>query len=325
MKLADELPDALREVRPIRVLERSLEQGRLAHAILLTGDGIGLLEEIAEAIARVLLDAPGTVSEHPDYFTLRPAKKSRQIRAVADQGKVEPNTMRWLLRQLQQTPSRADRKVAVIREADRMTTVSANAFLKTLEEPPADTTIILLTERPYDLLDTIRSRCFVFRLPTRLDALDNEAWNTWRADFSGWLAQVARRRRDSESVASAIMRLYGLLGRFHRLADEFAQVAWKTEKERLPDETSAEERDAHEVGVKRGIRDGMLKEVEETVQEYTRHALGQATGDEPERVSRAGIETVEALERAVGLLAVNFNETAAMERFLLQSLRAWGR
>ena len=50
-------------------------------------------------------------------------------------------------------------KVGIIREADRLQTESENAFLKTLEEPPVGTLLLLLTAEPERLLDTIRSRC----------------------------------------------------------------------------------------------------------------------------------------------------------------------
>ena len=65
-------------------------------------------------------------------------------------------------------------RLLVIYEADRMNLSAANIFLKTLEEPTASTTILLLTTRPYSLLPTIRSRCqrvrFAGGLGTLVDA-----------------------------------------------------------------------------------------------------------------------------------------------------------
>ena len=50
-------------------------------------------------------------------------------------------------------------KVAIVADAHRLNVAAANALLKTLEEPPPDSLIILLTSRPSSLLSTVRSRC----------------------------------------------------------------------------------------------------------------------------------------------------------------------
>ena len=73
--------------------------------------------------------------------------------------------MRRLIDDLQKTSNQGGHKVAIIYEAERMNKESANAFLKTLEEPPSDTILFLLTHRPYDLIDTIKSRCLTYRIP----------------------------------------------------------------------------------------------------------------------------------------------------------------
>ena len=73
---------------------------------------------------------------------------------------------RELITKVQVTPAVAPCKVAIIHEVDRMNTAAANVFLKTLEEPPANTTLLLLTTRPYALLPTIRSRVLHFRFPS---------------------------------------------------------------------------------------------------------------------------------------------------------------
>src|SRR5207248_11141409 len=67
--------------------------------------------------------------------------------------------MRDLMRQIQLKPNEAEFKVAVIVAADRLKTQAANAFLKTLEEPPAKSILILLTAEPQRILETILSRC----------------------------------------------------------------------------------------------------------------------------------------------------------------------
>ena len=63
------------------------------------------------------------------------------------------------------TGSTGGRKIGIVHEADRMNRESQNALLKTLEEPPRDTTLILCTANPGSLLATTRSRCQQLRLP----------------------------------------------------------------------------------------------------------------------------------------------------------------
>ncbi len=62
------------------------------------------------------------------------------------------------------SPFEARMKVFIIEEAERMNPAAQNALLKTLEEPPADTVFILISDREDELLETIRSRCRVVRL-----------------------------------------------------------------------------------------------------------------------------------------------------------------
>jgi DNA polymerase-3 subunit delta' len=67
--------------------------------------------------------------------------------------------MRELMREIQLKPTEAEYKVAIVVAADRLNDKAANAFLKTLEEPPAKSILILLTTEPHRILETILSRC----------------------------------------------------------------------------------------------------------------------------------------------------------------------
>ena len=105
---------------------------------------------MAKKTASLLFGRP--CAGHPDLFELRPEGKMRLIKigSASDRtgGDWPPNTMRKLLRDIRQSPSAGAVKVAIVHEADRMNAESANAFLKTLEEPPPDTTIFMLTNPP---------------------------------------------------------------------------------------------------------------------------------------------------------------------------------
>jgi len=129
----------------------TIEMGRLGHSYLLTGDHPEAREQLALGLAGQVLNA--APEEHPDFHAVRPQSKSRQITV---------EQVRELERELYLRPFMAPLKVAVIFDADRMchgAAPAANAFLKTLEEPPAHTLILLTSSRPALLLPTIISRC----------------------------------------------------------------------------------------------------------------------------------------------------------------------
>jgi DNA polymerase-3 subunit delta' len=156
--------------KSLQLLQRSLERGRLAHAYLFSGNELEPLEAIARTLAKTLnCEKPvrkNGVSvdccdqclicqkiehwNHPDVHWVRPESKSRII--TVDQ-------MRDLMREIQLKPNESRHKVAVVVAADRLRVEGANAFLKTLEEPPADSILVLLTTDSQRVLETIVSRC----------------------------------------------------------------------------------------------------------------------------------------------------------------------
>ncbi|MDI6831962.1 MAG: DNA polymerase III subunit delta' [Actinomycetota bacterium] len=145
--------------RAVAILRGMLERGEVPHALLFTGPrGVGkrttaLLFSAAllcpsgtpDACPSCLRVARGT---HPDLHLVEPEGAQILIEQVRD-----------LERELSLKPQEARRKVAVIDEAASMNESAANAFLKTLEEPPPGTCIILVTAAAEGLLPTIASRC----------------------------------------------------------------------------------------------------------------------------------------------------------------------
>lgn len=311
------LPEHIAGCRPVKVLERSLTSGRLAHAMMLHGSDLRDLEATALAMAAALLDCKvADAARHPDYISLRPSGKARQIR-IGERTDSGENTMRAFLRQISQTPNRGTRKLAVVYDADRMNVATANAFLKTLEEPPADTTLLLLSTRPYDLLDTIRSRCFHFRIDVRSGEARDDRWQAWLASYSGWLARVAARPRKPDEVASAIIDLYALSQNFSQTLGVMSDENWDREKESLPPNLPDEQLAAMEAGSRKGLRQLMFAEVESATLSFVRTELDPA--------KMPGLFLVhEGMERAARLCDVfNLKEDAALESFLLGSMRAW--
>ncbi len=152
---------------PIKSYLRSaVEEERLAQTLLFEGmEGIGK-SLFANELASFLLKAPLSQipkETHPAFHALRPEGKSG-LHAIEE--------LRACIDKVHEAPFTAHRKVFVIHDAERMQTPSANALLKTLEEPPLDTTLILLTSQTRDILPTILSRCIQLHFhPLPLEAI----------------------------------------------------------------------------------------------------------------------------------------------------------
>jgi DNA polymerase-3 subunit delta' len=148
-----------------RLMQR-MTGGRLPHALLVTGEnGVGK-RLFADALSALLVcerpegagDAPcGSCKQcelvsagtHPDIRVYTP-EKSRMIKI---------DQIRALSSFAVSSPQVSARKVAIIDRADQLNINSANALLKTLEEPAEDVTLILLQESGRPVLPTVRSRC----------------------------------------------------------------------------------------------------------------------------------------------------------------------
>ncbi len=139
--------------------EQSLRRGRLAHAYVIVAHprltGIPLTESLLELVFQFddSVDARGSSFNalcHADILWAEPTKKSRVI-AVEQ--------IREMNKRIAQTSYGGGWKAGVLVAADCMNAAAANAFLKTLEEPPPQSILFLLTDAPSALLPTILSRC----------------------------------------------------------------------------------------------------------------------------------------------------------------------
>jgi DNA polymerase-3 subunit delta' len=139
---------------------------RLPGAILLHGpQGIGKATfafEMATAIMTATSDEDArrvaeqiAASSHPNLFVLR--RRPKDAKGYYTVIRVED--VREVRDSMHHTRGRAGHRVAVIDAIDDCNPSAANALLKTLEEPPADTTFLLVSHRPGRLLPTIKSRC----------------------------------------------------------------------------------------------------------------------------------------------------------------------
>ncbi|HVW91073.1 MAG TPA: AAA family ATPase [Devosia sp.] len=147
-------------------LEEILAAGRLPGAIMLAGpQGIGKAT-LAFALARRILTVTGdedahrvdeqvVAGVHPNLFALR--RQPREGKGFYTVIRVDE--VRELREAIRMTRGRAGHRVAVVDAIDDCNASAANAMLKTLEEPPPETTFLLVSHRPGLLLPTIRSRC----------------------------------------------------------------------------------------------------------------------------------------------------------------------
>ncbi len=146
------------------LVKRAIDGGRPAHGYLIVGPVRGVAMDLAVRILQALFckgerkpcgacDTCRHVAERtePDIHWVFPEKKSRIISADQIRDK--------LLSAIAQTSLAGGWKAGVLVGADRLNDASANAFLKTLEEPPERTLFLLLSDAPQQLLPTIISRC----------------------------------------------------------------------------------------------------------------------------------------------------------------------
>jgi DNA polymerase-3 subunit delta' len=147
---------------------------RMHHAWMLVGrEGLGKAG-FARAAAAELVAEPGVpqppVEHHPDILWLtrlpasdEDARKRDDGRAFATKRNITVDQIRAMQRRLVTRPTLGARRAVVLDAADALEKASANALLKSLEEPPQGTFFLLVVHQPGRLLPTIRSRCQVLR------------------------------------------------------------------------------------------------------------------------------------------------------------------
>ncbi len=191
------IQSAIESNRPARQLLRRIRNRKVPQALIFSGiDGIGRYQvalrfamtlncsksatmttqimgpDLSHSTNESIFPACGTCAsckkihagQHPDVIIIKPAGRAIKIEQI-----------RSLRQTLSLKPYEASRRVAIIVAAPLMTLPASNALLKMLEEPPEQTTLILIANKPSDLIATIVSRCQDIRFAPAADTSISKA------------------------------------------------------------------------------------------------------------------------------------------------------
>lgn len=143
-------------------IERRFLNSSFSHANLITGDdGIG-----KSIVAKYLAHKIMNKSDHSECVDIVKCYPSGASFGVDD--------VRNIIEEVNKKPYEGDKKVLILYKCDKMTVQAQNAFLKTIEEPPNGVHLILLSDSLETILDTIQSRCQIYKLTplSKEDILD---------------------------------------------------------------------------------------------------------------------------------------------------------
>lgn len=167
--MTDSFENILGQPQVREFLRASVRQGRVSHAYLFTGPAGSNKTLAAYALAQAVLCPKGPAGPRGgqcgacDACSRVMRKKHPDVRYFAPEGAngYLVDQVRDIVADTSLAPIQAQKKVYILDRADLLGTAAANAFLKTLEEPPADVLLVLLGRTCESVLPTIVSRCQV--------------------------------------------------------------------------------------------------------------------------------------------------------------------
>ncbi|CRX39514.1 ATP-binding protein [Estrella lausannensis] len=273
-------------------LTNALHKGAFGQSLCFQGkEGIGK-SLFARAFAKGIFssDIPGFLARHPtvaythpDLVELKPAGKI---------GQHPIESVRRFCEEVYIAPYEAQHKVFIIHDAERMLPTSANALLKTLEEPPAGVIIILLTESLQSLLPTIRSRLQTLYF----ESVDKEEISVFLQQSHG----LSREEADKISLES-----FGSVGRalnLHRgerdLSEDLIRFLMKGRKSYVELKQFINELDGRHALKRKEAEEALLKALCET---YREGDLSAKQRQEMEKQAE-GMSAVESLRESKSIL-----------------------
>ena len=203
-------------------IEKGWNSGQMAHAYLLLGSPHGAAGRFADRLLNLIFNNHPQVATHahPDIAWIEPQSKTRQIQI--DQIRDD------LIRPFSQTSFSGGWKAGVIVNADRMNAYTANALLKTLEEPPARSILLLISDEPQSLLPTISSRC----QRINLTAAEDDVSNVWKEPLLNILGDLPPANAPEAGL---------LAGQLSVLLHSLKKDIETEEAERIPEDMPAKE------------------------------------------------------------------------------------
>jgi len=216
------------QAEAVELLRRALESGRIAHAWAFIGPAGSGRKTTALAFARALVAPSGGAAAgrvdrgiHPDVHLLGPVPPASNPKGAPA---IRIENIRELGRMAALKPAEAPWKVFIVDEAETMTGAAPQAFLKTLEEPPARTVIVLVLPHARALPATVLSRCQIVRFRPRAVegalALLPGGTGKDRARALGWLAQA------QERGVEAVLQVGESVGRDRDTALTAIETCW---------------------------------------------------------------------------------------------------
>ena len=323
-----------------QLLQRSLARGRLAHAYLFTGSDLAELEKMATALVKTIncvappqLSPEGVATdscdrcasclridryEHPDIHFVRPESKSRVITI---------EQVRDLMQTIYLKPSEGRMKAAVIVAADRLNPQAANAFLKTLEEPPSNSFLVLLSTDPQRVLETIVSRCLRLNFESDPLARLNRIHGGWLREFAAMAASpqkglfgryrlldlIISRLAGIKSDTEASLTERSPLQRYDD-ADPKLRQRWEDELAAAIEAEYRRERSDLVLSLQWWLRDVWLRTLACGAEVLAFPDLEVQTGSVAGRLAPAdSLQNLETIEHAQRLLGTNVQEALALE------------
>lgn len=249
---------------------------RPSHAYLLVGTRSSGVIEAARAFAADLMGAADDRSRsliakgaHPDVVEFEPTTATytlaNEIRSPRSGETARRDAeLPRVLPEIHKAPLEGDRKVVVLCDVDRMEPVVANALLKSIEEPPPRTIVMLITDRPDSLLATIRSRCqrvdFAYAPPRRTPAAE-----ILRSGFAGVVGRIDGRGATTVALVEELEAVLDAAGAASEAAaaEELASLDADIERRGYPPRTATSLRrrlaERHKQELRRAKTDALIE------------------------------------------------------------------